>query len=197
MTAFRRGFKTWCENAAKGFRRDLRLPLNSPLDPRLLAEHLKILVWTPQDVASRTNLDPRHLKQLLVHDSSSWSAVTLILPRHKLIIVNSEHAPVRQNSDIMHELAHLILEHPPARVDMTSHGLMILDTYNKTQEEEANWLAGALLVPRDGLLQVLSRNSRDDHAASHFCVSTKMLAMRRQLTGIDVQLRRRSPSTGA
>lgn len=196
MTAFRRGFKTWCENAARGFRRDLSLPLHAALDPRILAQHLQILVWTPHDVARLVPLDARHLDQLLVHDSDGWSAVTLIVPGKKLIIVNSEHAPVRQNSDIMHELAHLILEHEPARVDMTPQKLMILDTYNKAQEDEANWLAGALLVPRDGLLQFLARNSQNGHAATHFNVSEQMIAWRRQATGIDVQLRRRSPLSG-
>ena len=143
------------------------------------------------------NLSQNHLDQLLVRDSNSWSAVTLILPHQKLIVTNSEHAPVRQNSDIMHELAHLILDHEPARVDMTPERLMILDTYNKTQEEEANWLSGSLLVPRDGLLQVLSHNSRDEHAASHFKVSKPIIVWRRQVTGIDVQLKRRSPQAGA
>ena len=148
MTSFRRGFKTWCENAATGFRRDLHMSADSPLDPRVLAEHLKILVWTPDDVARLGNLAPAHRDQLLIRDVSSWSAVTLILPTQKIVIVNSGHAPVRQNSDLMHELAHLILEHEPARVDMTPARLMILDTYNKVQEEEADWLSGALLVPR-------------------------------------------------
>jgi Zn-dependent peptidase ImmA (M78 family) len=105
--------------------------------------------------------------------------------------------PFRQNSNIMHELAHLILDHEPARVDMTSERLMILDSYDKTQEDEANWLSGALLVPREGLLHVLSRNSLNESAASHFKVSEEMIAWRRQVTGVDVQIRRRSPSAGA
>lgn len=191
MANFRRGFKTWCENAAAGFRRDLQLPLVSPLDPRVLAQHLGILVWTPYDVARLGNVDEKHLDQLLVRDSSSWSAVTLVIPGQKLIIINSRHAPVRQNSDLMHELAHLILEHEPARVDMTSQRLMILETYDKTQEEEADWLSASLLVPREALLQVLSRHP-ENHAASFFKVSEKMITWRRQMTGIDIQLRRRS-----
>jgi Zn-dependent peptidase ImmA (M78 family) len=158
---------------------------------------LKIRVWTPVDVARRGNLEQRHLDQLPVNDSSSWSAVTLVLPHQKLIIVNSAHMPFRQNSNIMHELAHLILDHEPARVDMTSERLMILDSYDKTQEDEANWLSGALLVPREGLLHVLSRNSLNESAASHFKVSEEMIAWRRQVTGVDVQIRRRSPSAGA
>lgn len=191
MAEFRRGFKTWCERTAMGFRRDLQLAAFGPLDPRELARHLNILVWTPQEVARLGNLAKVHLDQLLKHDPSSWSAVTLALTPHKLIIINSRHAPVRQNSDLMHELAHLILEHEPARVDMTHERLLILDTYDKTQEDEANWLAGALLVPRDALLDFLPRNPQSEDAALHFNVSTQMLEWRRRTTGIDIQLRRR------
>jgi hypothetical protein len=193
MTSFRRGFKTWCENTAAGFRRDLHQPADSALDPRALAQHLKIVVWTPDDVVRLGNLAQAHRDQLLLHDDSSWSAVTMVLPSRKIIIVNSSHSPVRQNSDLTHELAHLILEHDPARVDMTAERLMILDTYNKAQEEEADWLSGALLVPRDALFQRLVRDSRDDSAASYFNVSKAMIVWRRQVTGIDIQLKRRSP----
>lgn len=191
MAEFRRGFKSWCERTALGFRRDLELEAFGALDPHVLSRHLDVLVWTPHDVARLGNLPRVHLDQLLVHDPRSWSAVTLVLPSQKLIIINSKHALVRQNSDLMHELAHLILQHEPSRVDMTPERLMILDTYNKTQEAEANWLAGSLLVPRDALLHVLSRDPRSEYAASYFNVSTKMVDWRRQKTGINIQLRRR------
>lgn len=197
VVAFRRGFKTWCENTAKGFRRDLRMPIHSPLDPRALAKHLDVLIWTPEEVAKLGKLDDQHLEQLLVNDPHSWSAVTLIMPHAKLIILNSQHAPTRQNSDIMHELSHLVLEHSPSRVDMTPKRLMILDTYDKVQEEEANWLSGALLVPRDGLLSILSKNPCNVSASAHFDVSQQMLSWRRQVTGIDAQLRHRLPSVRA
>ena len=174
-----------------GFRRDLQIEAFGALDPLELARHLNILVWTPYDVARIGGLAKNHLDQLLKHDPSSWSAVTLILPLKKVIILNSSHAPVRNNSDLMHELAHLILEHEPTRVDMTPERLMILDTYDKLQEAEADWLAGALLVPRDALLDMLLHNQSIKAIASHLNVSTKMIEWRSRMTGIDKQLRRR------
>ena len=191
MVEFRRGFKTWSEKTAFGFRRDLQIEAFGALDPRELARHLNIVVWTPHDVARMGNLAKVHLDQLLKHDPSSWSAVTLILPLSKVIILNSNHAQVRQNSDLMHELAHLILEHKPARVDMTPERCMILDTYDKLQEAEADWLAGVLLVPRNALLDMLLRNRSIEGTASHFNVSTKMIKWRCRMTGIDKQLSRR------
>jgi hypothetical protein len=44
----------------------------------------------------------------------------------------------------MHELAHVIIGHEPARVDVTEGGSLILNTYNREQEDEADWLAGCL-----------------------------------------------------
>lgn len=192
MTTFRRGFKTWCERMSLGFRRDLGLDGSAALDPRALASHLRILVWTPKEVAHLGGLDKTHLDQLLVRDSSSWSAVTLFDRGYRVIIVNSAHVPVRQNSDVMHEVSHIVLGHEPARVDMTEQKLLILDSYDKTQESEADWLAGALLVPRDPLLVVLSRNPSTEYAASQFNVSNDMINWRRQKTGIDIQLQRRA-----
>ena len=48
MAELRRGFKSWCEKASAGYRRDLRLLRHSALDPpRFLAAHLGIEVFYP------------------------------------------------------------------------------------------------------------------------------------------------------
>jgi Zn-dependent peptidase ImmA (M78 family) len=52
----------------------------------------------------------------------------------------------------MHELAHLILKHVPARVDVSKTGLLLLSEYSDQQESEADWLAAAILLPRDALV---------------------------------------------
>jgi hypothetical protein len=53
----------------------------------------------------------------------------------------------------MHETAHIIIGHDPARVDVTEDGLLILSSHNK-QQEEAKWLSGCLLLPREALLLI-------------------------------------------
>jgi Zn-dependent peptidase ImmA (M78 family) len=146
---------------------------------------LGILVWTPDDVP---NFKGQHRNQLLIRDASSWSAVTLEKSGQRVIVVNSTHSEARQNNNIMHELAHLVLEHEAARVDISPQGLMLLETYNLQQEAEADWLAGALLVPREALLAVLKRNQRLEAAAAHFQVSVQLVRMRRDRTGISRQL---------
>jgi hypothetical protein len=66
MTLLRRGFKTWCENAAWGYRRDLNLEKSARLDPRQLAQHVGVAIWTPDQIRG---LDPANLNHLLRVDA--------------------------------------------------------------------------------------------------------------------------------
>jgi hypothetical protein len=184
----RRGFKTWCENAARGYRRELRLSPIAPLDPRVLAQHLGITIWTPADIPG---IDPKDVRHLLSRARDSWSAATLRNGSASLIIINNAHARTRQNNSIAHEIGHIVLGHEPAKMYVTSDGLMMMSEYNNTHEEEATWFAGATLVPRDALLDVVKRGISDAVAADQFGVSIAVFQMRRNRTGVDIQLLRR------
>ncbi|MEW6313005.1 MAG: ImmA/IrrE family metallo-endopeptidase [Pseudomonadota bacterium] len=186
---FKRGFKSWCESVAAKYRKDLDLAFDGSLPPKLLAQKLNVLVWKPEDIPG---LDKKDLTQLTKNDPKSWSAVTLQLPQIEAIIVNSAHALVRQTSSIMHELSHIILEHKPARVDVSDQGYLLLHNYDRTQEDEADWLAATLLVPREALLVVFARVKTPQEAAKHFGVSTDLLEWRKRMTGVQAQLARRS-----
>lgn len=190
MAAFRYGFKSWCEKMAAGLRRDLGLDPNGPLNPYLLAEHLSVKVICPNEL---TSFPDKLRNLLLVDDSQSWSAVTLTLPTGTIVIRNSSSALVRQNNDIMHELAHIILQHKAAEVMLSPNGHMFLDQYDKNQELEADWLAAALLIPRDPLLEFYTGSGGNLSAtAQHFGVSTQLVTMRLDKTGINRQLQYRT-----
>jgi Zn-dependent peptidase ImmA (M78 family) len=184
---FRRGFKTWCETVAAQKRRALKVPATGPLDPRLLAEHMGVVVVYVEQIP---NLAPGTLEQLTKVDPDSWSAVTVCWNNRYLIVMNSAHPKTRQSSSLMHELAHLIVGHRPARLDVTPDGLLILSTYDKQNEEEENWLAAALLLRRDALLFIRRRGMTDEEAATAFGCSVQMLNFRINVTGVDLQLRR-------
>lgn len=62
-------------------------------------------------------------------------------------------------------------------------------TYNEEQEEQANWLAGCLLLPRDALVAIRRRGLSDQDACSEYGVSPAMLRFRFNVTGVDAQLR--------
>lgn len=188
MIALRRGFKTWCENAARGYRRELELAPVAPLDPRALARHLDITIWTPADIPGFNSRDVHHLT---VAARESWSAATLRNGNASLIIINNGHAMTRQNNSIAHEIGHIVLRHEPAKMYVTEDGLMMMSEYNLVHEEEATWFAGAILLPRDALLHVAKRGLTDRAAAEYYGVSSAVLQMRKNRTGVDIQLSRR------
>lgn len=183
----RRGFKTWCENASCGYRRDLKLPKYARLDPRDLARHIGVDVWMPEHIAG---LGTQVLTQLLHVDPDSWSAVTLTVGQVSVVIINSSHPDTRQNNSLAHEVSHLILKHQPAQAFVTPDGMMVMNEYNRVHEEEANCLAATLLVPREGLLHLLSMRWSDGRIAVHFGISMDLLRMRKNLTGVERQLGR-------
>ena len=183
----RRGFKSACERTAAAHRETLKRRLDEPLDPEELASHLDVLVWRPNDVPE---LSEKTLKQLLERDKESWSAVTLKVGATCLTIVNSEHSLNRQRSSITHELAHIILKHEPDRIDVSTKGYLLLSTFEKEKEDEANWLAGALLVPREGLRRIFRSTKDPQRLAHHLGVSRKLLEWRLRMTGVAVQARR-------
>ena len=184
---FRRGFKTWCEIVASQKRHALNVPPTAPLDPRLLAKDMGVIIRYIEQIP---NLAPGTIAQLTLHDPDIWSAVTLCHNGRYLIVLNSAHAKTREANTLMHELAHLIIGHKPARLDITADGLMILSSYDKQHEEEANWLAAALLLPREALLHIRKRRLTDQEAAALYGCSVQLFTFRIQTTAVDLQLRR-------
>jgi Zn-dependent peptidase ImmA (M78 family) len=184
----RRGFKTWCENAARGYRRELGIPASGALDPRRLATHLGIVVWAPAQVPTLSSSDIRHLT---IAARDEWSAATLRNGDNYLIILNDAHDPARQNNTLAHEIGHVILRHEPAKMYVTDDGLMMMSEYNEDREQEAIYFAGALLVPREALLNLITSGASNKEASLHFEVSEALIRMRRNMTGIDIQASRR------
>lgn len=184
---FARGFKTWCEQVAVEKRKSLGLNSSAPLDPRLLAQNLKVLIWKVEEIP---DLDNQYIEVLLSKDPESWSATTISTDKTNLIILNSSHHKARQNSDIMHELAHIIIDHKPSFVDIPENGLMFLRSHNKQQEDEANWLSGCLLLPRDALFQICFQKYSSDDVQVKYGASSEMLQYRFNVTGVKNILKR-------
>lgn len=185
----RRGFKAWCERTAGHYRAAINSPLDQALDPKVLADHVGTQVWRPEDVP---DLPHSSYQQLTGDGKDDWSAVTITVGRINLTIVNSAHSLNRQRSSITHELAHLILDHEPGRIDISPAGHLLLNSFDKDQEAEADWLSGALLVPREGLHRAYRVQQNNEELAARFGVSADMLHWRLRMTGVAAQVRRAS-----
>lgn len=187
---FERGYKSWCEKYSVEVRAALGVAASAPLDMRKLAEHLGVRIWTPHDVPG---LSSESIGVLLRNDGetpSCWSAVTLVVGPTTLVVLNSSHSPARQASDLAHELAHRIRGHAAKDVSVSDEGLMLLSSYPQELEEEADWLAGCLLLPREALLSIKKSGMMPEHAQALYGVSKRMLDYRIATTGVARQFSR-------
>ena len=180
----RRGFKAEAERRSLAARAELGLNSTDALDPWKYAEFLGVLVFYPGDL----DLAPVHITQLLETDPDSWSGMTLDEDGVRLIVLNSSHSKKRRCSTLMHELAHLILEHVPASVTVSKSGLTLLSDYSDEQEEEADWLGAALLLPETALLHYRTSGLSASQIANKFCVSDDLCNWRCRMTGVEKRL---------
>lgn len=182
--ALDRGFKSWAERTAATFRKELGLGLLDPIDPLAVASFLGVKVCTPHDLPGL----PRDvLDQLLDGDPYGWSAVSLVVDDGGLLIYNPRKSAGRRASDIMHELAHFILEHKPATVVLSQDLQLAIRSFDAKQEDEANWLAWAILVPRDVLASCVRQRMAAGAIAERYGVSEPLVSFRLRITGVAYQ----------
>lgn len=182
----KRGFRAKAENTATLVRTRLSLQRWDPLPPRDLAASLGVIVWKPEEVPE---LDAETLTHLTSSSGDEWSAVTIKIGSKDIIIFNSAHSPARQNSDLMHELAHIVLRHTPATVFISTDSDFGIRSYDPEQEAEAEWLAGCLLLPRAGLFNCQMKKLPPEEIISLYGVSRDLLCYRQNVTGITRQFK--------
>lgn len=183
----KRGFKAYTERKSLSARSELGLQRYEPIDPWQYVRSKGIILWTPEEVPG---VDPTHVSQLVVRDPNSWSGITVREGETIAIIVNSAHPKARIANTIMHEWAHIELKHKPNRVDQFDGGIMLLSDYPEEIEDEANWLAGAMLVPREGLVHWRKKGFETEKIAELYGVSEQLVTWRRRMTGVDRQIGR-------
>lgn len=184
---FRRGFKTSSEETSLKIRRKLGLAPTAPVSPPAIAQLLRIPILAPDQLPEL----PGEAGQRLQRDhSEAWSAITVSDGKNHLIVINPTHSPTRTNSSLAHEIAHILLGHEPSIMFVMPQSEIVLRTHNKDQEEEANWLAGSILLPRDALLRARRAGQSDDQVCAEYGVSLAMLRFRVNATGVDAQMRR-------
>lgn len=183
----RRGFKAWCERTSIEYRQTLGLADDYYFEPDRLATKLGVHVIAIDKLPS---LSEASRKQLTKSDPQSWSAITVVVGATRVTVLNPTHTVSRKRNSLTHELAHVILNHNLAGVGIFEEGLLIQQSCDREQEEEADWLSGALLVPRDMLLKAYLQSPDSAACADLFGVSVKLLEWRLRMTGVLVQARR-------
>lgn len=183
----RRGFKAEAERISGLAREHLGLGPSSPLDPWAYAQMLGIVVLDFDSLG----LPAAHRRQLLEVDPDSWSGLTLKDEAlGYFVVLNPVHPRARQRSTLMHEISHVRLKHVPGQVQLAVSGLMLLSDYPDEQEQEADWLAGALLLPRTALHGYRTLGWGVAQICDHYGVSSELCEWRLRMTGVDRQVPR-------
>lgn len=180
----RRGFKTEAERLAARTLTQVGAQPDRPVDIRTLADHLRVAVISAADI-----IDIADLRELEALQAGAFSAATFHLPGNQVVAVfNPLNDPGRTNSDIAHELAHILLNHEVREVQQLAGQTFF--TCDPEQEKEANWLAGCLLLPRPLLLREAYTGANADSLAARYKVSPPMARFRLNTSGVLLQVQR-------
>lgn len=186
-----RGFKSWCENTSVQLRKDLGLRPCDPLKPQDVARRLNVLLLRPDQIP---DLSTSACKVLLSEEKNNWSAVMVSANGRDAVVYNPTHSVARQTSDIMHEMAHIIRGHKPSTILLSHDSKIALRGYDKSQEDEAAWFAGCLLLPRTALVWIQTSRVPFPTACARYSVSHDLLKYRMQVTGVHLHATRLSGS---
>jgi hypothetical protein len=186
----RRGFKAEAERHAQELGSRLGYQDNQPLALSAIAEHLGVEVVAADEIVDRRRLD-----ELTELQPDAFSAATFKLPTGKRVIVyNPLHPAGRTNSNIAHELAHLLLGHTVRSLETVGNFKFL--TCDTEQEEEADWLAGCLLLPRPVLYNAAKKGWDPAQIAAKYNTSEQMARFRMNASGVLVQLARTRKAAG-
>ena len=178
----RRGFKAEAERVAGDLRSTLGLGESAPIDPKEAASSLDISVFSADELVPR-----ERLQELDALQPGCFSACTFSMsPTRTVIVYNPLSGQTRRRSDIAHELSHIVLNHQLSNVEQLGDTPFLV--CDATQEEEANWLGGCLLLPRRFLLESVRRGDDISSIAQTCGVSEQLARWRVNVTGVKRQL---------
>jgi hypothetical protein len=182
----RRGFKAEAERLAVRIRAELKVAADRRVDVDELALHVGVEVASADSLVSIEDLE--RLDRL---QPGCFSAATLHLPNGRVVAVTNPVgcSPARRDSDLAHELAHIILKHDARSVDRI--GDLTFFECDPEQEDEANWLGGCLLLPRPLLLIEARRGLGVEQIADRHEVSLEMARFRYNASGVQFQVKGR------
>jgi Zn-dependent peptidase ImmA (M78 family) len=184
----RRGFLAEAERHAARIRSELGQAPTSKLSIDDAATHLGIRVIAASDL-----IDIARLQDLERIQALAFSACTFDIDGIRVVVFNPIRSAERRESDIGHEVSHVILGHELSAL-RTIAGTPFR-TCQPDQEEEATNLAGTLLLPRPLLLSATRRGLSLEEIAERYGVTVDMARFRLNRTGVAKQIRNTQAAT--
>lgn len=183
---WRRGFKSECNTRARELRGELGLQPHDPLCPWKLCAYLDVPVLRLQEIES----SEQRAYLLSARGCAEFSAAVLYEGLRAFVLLNDAHSPKRLASDLAHEVAHVVLHHPPRPFFIAGGGR----SFSPEHEAEAEWLGPALLVSEEAALHahhLLQEGTITlTELSDQWTVSVDVLRMRMNVVGAARRYRR-------
>lgn len=177
----KRGFKADAKRKSLAIREELGIKTNEALDCFELANYFNI-PSVPVDSLGEFGFSTEQIELVCyANGNQQFSAITISIQEGYLIIYNQTHSLARTNSSLAHEISHIICEHDFSSL---SNLKKISREFDQDKEDEANWLAGCLLLPEDGLFWALKQKMSIPDIAYHYNISQQMTRWRYNSTGM-------------
>ncbi len=180
----KRGFKAEAERISTQIRKDMGFDDLTRVDAEQIAKHLDVEVRSASSL-----IDIAKLEAIDRAQPGAFSACTFEIGDRRIIVWNPLSPASRVQSDIAHEVAHLLLKHDVKQVQRI--GEFSFFACEPEEEQEATWLAGCLLLPRALLAKAAFRHMSADAIANAHGVSLQMANFRLRTTGVLQQAGRR------
>lgn len=172
---FKHGFKAEAERYAEEFRSDLGLESHDPLCPKRLAKHLEVPIF---GIMANECLPSAIQDYWASHPDDPFSGLIIADGSYREIHHNDANHPRRQNSDLAHELAHIVLGHD-TETPIKPNGER---AYDRNIEEEAKWLGAALLLPKKATVFMVMNNYERSQIEDEYQVSWQLFQYRVRVT---------------
>jgi hypothetical protein len=170
--------KRWTQDRMKEVAAEERSGLGlgplDPLDPYALAQEHGIPVY-PLDELPDEHCSNDAVAHFTVTRPKVWSAALVPVGTVRFILENTGHTLARRCSSLAHEMSHHLLEHEFDDILLTDDGCRKINGRN---EDEANFLAGELLIPYQAALKVAFAGKTNDEVAAIYGVSAQFAQMR-------------------
>jgi hypothetical protein len=171
-------------------REALGLTVTDKLDPYRLADEHGISIYTLTELRDWDLSEEAH-SHFFTNTTGSWSAALVPLGSGRIIIENDAHAEVRRRASVAHELGHHFLEHAFAEALIGGDHERLFD---KTDEKQANFMAGELLVPDGAAFKAAYAKWTNAQVAQAYGVSEQFAQM--QMKGARVVAERTARKRG-
>ena len=169
-------FKHSCEALSIAWRQKIgNKHAFDPLPAAELLTALEVLTVTPDHFQQVPEVQRGHLNTV-----QDWSAMIVALDPIT-VLYNPTQSPARYESTMMHECAHILLEHPMVQYKLWGQ--------NSRYEDEAVYCGGCLQIPRRGLQWAVQKHMSAEEIGRHFGSSVAMVNYRANMTGMRKDIR--------